>query len=205
MQGKFIVFEGIDGCGKTTQAKLLCDYLNENGINAQFTAEPTEYETGKFIRKILGGEIKAETPVIAALFTSDRINHNLHLDSGINALLEQGITVVSDRYYYSSMAYQGVDSDFDWVKSINIDCPYIRKPDICFFLEAPEQVCLERIHCGRDESDIEIYENEQALKKIKKRFDDVFDSLDDRVERINAVGSISEIADKITEKVKALF
>lgn len=198
MASKFIVFEGLDGCGKTTQAKLLCDRLNQKGIKAQFTAEPTNGESGKLIRRILGGEIKADTPTIAALFAADRVYHNQNPQSGINKLLSDGITVVSDRYYYSSMAYQGIDSDFDWVKSINIDCPYIRKPDICIFLEAPEHVCLDRIRAGRDESQIEIYENEQALRKIKQRFDDVFSSLkNENIVRLSAEGSIEDIAERI--------
>lgn len=206
VRGRFIVIEGLDGCGKTTQGKLLTETLQARGIPAVFTAEPTTSETGKLIRRILSGEVQSDPATTAALFAADRIRHNLRAQDGICAQIEKGCTVVCDRYYYSSMAYQGMDADPDWVRHINIDCPYIQKPDLCIFLEADTDVCLSRIHAGRDASQIEIFENKASLNRIRARFNEVFRSLPhDAVVRINAEAAIEEIAEQITAHIQALF
>ena len=103
---KFIVFEGIDGAGKTTQIKMLARVLEEHGISCHITAEPTEYPSGKKIREALSGRLPATPLEMAEMFASDRAIHNVHEGDGINACLSAGKTVISDRYYYSSLAYQ---------------------------------------------------------------------------------------------------
>ena len=101
MSGKFIVFEGIDGAGKTTQAKLLADKIKMAGGSPVLTAEPTTLPSGKELRRVLSGEIKKSDCEIATLFTLDRIAHNKDPENGIEALLKKGQTVICDRYYYS--------------------------------------------------------------------------------------------------------
>ena len=140
----------------------------------------------------------ASPAVQAALFAADRIAHNEQID----ALLAAGINVISDRYYYSSMAYQGAYADADWVRRINTDCPYIRKPDLCIFLEAPVEVCLDRIHHGRAATEIEIFENAESLKKIKRRFDAVFAALPaDPIAKIDASGTVASIQASVRDAV----
>ena len=96
---KFIVFEGIDGSGKSTQIRLLAEALAERGIKTHHSAEPTSYPTGKAIREVLSGRVKVTDDELAVMFATDRANHNKNQDNGIEALLSQGITAISDRYY----------------------------------------------------------------------------------------------------------
>ena len=146
---KFIVFEGIDGAGKTTQVELLAKRLEAAGKKAHLTAEPTALPSGKELRRVLGGEIKKSACETAVLFALDRIAHNIDAEEGIGALLDAGYDVICDRYYYSSLAYQGSSTDYEWVKTLNLRCPEIRKPDLCIFLDLTPEQSLERITRGR--------------------------------------------------------
>ena len=189
-QGKLIVIEGLDGCGKSTQARLLGAYLLSRGRDCSVQCEPTAGETGKLIRRVLSGEVPASPQVQAALFVADRIAHNDEMTS----LLASGKDVISDRYYYSSLAYQGSYADRDWVRAINTACPYIRRPDLCIFLEAPVEICLARIAAGRNAEEREIFENAESLERIRARFYEVFASLpDDNIVRVDASGSPEQV------------
>ena len=115
-RGRFIVFEGIDGAGKTTQIELLEKKLQDEGRRVYRTAEPTESVTGGLLRDALSGNSKRTACEMAALFTLDRIFHNVNPINGIEKMLADGIDVICDRYYYSSMAYQGSETDVDWVR-----------------------------------------------------------------------------------------
>ena len=201
-EGKFIVIEGLDGCGKSTQARLLGAYLLSLGRDCSVQCEPTKGETGRFLRRVLSGEVPASPQVQAALFVADRIAHN----DEISVLLSEGKDVICDRYYYSSLAYQGAYADRDWVRQINTCCPYIRRPDLCVFLEAPVEVCLERIAQGRKESQREIFEDAEHLERIRARFDEAFASLpQDNIVRVDASGSPEEIRVKINAAVNAVL
>ncbi|MBR5669002.1 MAG: dTMP kinase, partial [Spirochaetales bacterium] len=109
----FWVLEGLDGAGTTTQLKKLEDYLQSKGTGVFRTAEPTIYETGKFIRKVLSGEIKVPQSTIAYLFAADRDNHINNPEYGIISHLKKGEVVISDRYFFSSFAYQSIGFDPD--------------------------------------------------------------------------------------------
>ena len=129
-EGKLIVFEGIDGCGKSTQIQMLAEALRQKGREVVTSAEPTDTETGKMLRRALSGAVAATPCQMAAMFTLDRIVHNT-AEGGIAQTLARGADMLSDRYYYSSLAYQGSLCDYQWVKGMNVDCPDIRKPDLC--------------------------------------------------------------------------
>ncbi len=205
-EGVFIVMEGLDGCGKSTQTALLKAYLTQSGRAVVCTAEPTEEATGKLLRRVLSGEIPCDPATAAALFAADRVRHNLLPETGIQALLQRGVIVLCDRYYYSSMAYQGAQADPDWVRRLNRENPYIRRPDLCLFLEAPVDVCLSRIRAGRKPDDREIFENRRSLEAIRSQFDRVFASLpDDPVIRIDASGDIPSVFDAIRAAVDAVL
>ena len=202
MAAKFIVFEGIDGAGKTTQAKLLAEKIKEMGRSAELTAEPTTLESGKALRRVLSGEEKKSNCEIATMFTLDRIAHNVHPEIGINALIDKGVDVISDRYYYSSLAYQGSATSYPWVKSLNLDCPEIRRPDLCIFLDLTPEESLARISKGREK--LEIFENLETLTRVRESFFGVFSDLDDNVAIIDAYRTPEEIAADIFELYKNL-
>ena len=207
MTSKFIVFEGIDGAGKTTQIKLLRDKLAARGIECYITAEPTDMPSGKLIREALSGRVKTTTAEMADMFARDRVIHNKDMEKGIGSHLERGICVISDRYYYSSLAYQGSELGFETVAALNLDNPDIRTPDICLFLDLSPEKSLERIE-KRADTPTEIYENYDYLEKTRKMFFDVFNRLRARgehIEIIDASGSAEEISDKIIDCVLPLF
>lgn len=174
-KGRFIVFEGIDGSGKTTQARLLAEHLERNGRKTFLTAEPTTLPTGRALREALSGKIMRTECQMAVMFVDDRIAHNVHPTEGIAALLDAGIDVICDRYYYSTLAYQGQSTDYAWVKSMNLDCPEIRKPDLCIYIDLLPNQSLERISRGRDS--VEIYENLDTLTKVREQFLSVISDL----------------------------
>lgn len=167
-EGRFIVFEGIDGSGKTTQARMLAEHLRASGRRAVLTAEPTDLPSGVALRQALGGAVRKSECEMAALFVQDRIAHNIHPSEGIQALTAAGIDVICDRYYYSTLAYQGHSTDYEWVKAMNLLCPEIKKPDLCIYVDLLPEQSLERIARGRDRT--EIYENLATLTKVREQF-----------------------------------
>ncbi|MBE6555304.1 MAG: dTMP kinase [Ruminococcaceae bacterium] len=198
----FIVFEGIDGCGKTTQLTRLADALKQKGRQVMTTAEPTDSTTGKLLRAALSGNDPRTPTEMAALFTLDRIHHNVS-QNGIAATLRAGTDVISDRYYYSSLAYQGSLCDYDWVRRMNLNCPDIRKPDLCIFLDISPDTALARI--GKRGEAKEIYEKKETLSLFRETFLRVFASLDDRVEVIDAEGTPDEIATRVMAAVETIL
>jgi dTMP kinase len=200
--GKFIVFEGIDGCGKSTQIGLLAKNLEKKGRQVQLTAEPTSTDTGKMLREALSGRVERSAFEMAALFTLDRIAHNVG-KGGIEEMLAAGQDVLSDRYYYSSLAYQGSLCDYDWVKGMNVGCPAIRRPDLCIFLDISPKEALARI--GKRGEAKEIYEKEETLTLFRDTFLRVFDSLGDNVAIIDASGEPHEVAARVLAAVEAIF
>ena len=204
-QGKFIVFEGIDGSGKTTQARMLAEYLEKNGRKPSLTAEPTTLPTGLALREALGGKIKRTECQMAVMFVDDRIAHNVHPTEGIAALLDSGVDVISDRYYYSTLAYQGQSTDYEWVKGMNINCPEIKKPDLCIYIDLLPEQSLERISKGRDS--VEIYENLDTLTKVREKFLSVISDLKDteNIHIIDGYRPLEEIFADIRREVEILL
>lgn len=193
-KGKFIVFEGIDGAGKTTQIQLLAKRLREKGIDVDVSAEPTTNESGKALRRALSGQEKKSYCEMAAMFVLDRIGHNAQ----IRELVDSGKTVISDRYYYSSLAYQGKATDYAWVRAMNIDCPEIRRPDVCIYLDLTPEESLKRISNGRES--VEIYENLEKLTEVRASFYYAIEDLRKDGEQIfivDASRSLEEISDEI--------
>ena len=202
-KGIFIVFEGIDGAGKTTQVNLLAQNLASLGREVSLSAEPTTLDTGKAIRRALSGEEKKSECEMAAMFVLDRIAHNINSEIGIRALTERGIDVISDRYYYSSLAYQGTATDYEWVKAMNINSPEIRRPDLCIYLDLLPEESLERISRGRES--LEIYENLEKLTAVRAKFLSVVEDLrrdGESIYVVNAARAAEDIAKEIFEIVK---
>ena len=196
-KGRFIVFEGIDGAGKTTQIELLEKRLKEAGRKVYRTAEPTESVSGGLLRDALSGVSRRTACEMAAMFVLDRIFHNVNPVNGIRKMLAEGYDVICDRYYYSSMAYQGSETDAAWVRDMNLGCPEILRPDVCVFLDLTPEQSMARIARGRATQ--EIYENAEKLTAVRKKFFDVFEELkdSDRICVVNAYRSIDEIHEDI--------
>lgn len=202
-RGRLIVFEGIDGSGKTTQIELLESYLLKKGRRVFRTAEPTDSESGKALREVLSGKIKRSPEELALLFTLDRISHNIHSENSISEMLSKGIDVICDRYYYSTIAYQGNETDSQWVKQMNLGCPVIAKPDLCIFLDLPAEESMKRIEAGRTKR--EIYETRERLEQIRRAFFNAFDHLpEENIRIVNALRPKPEIADEIAQLIETI-
>lgn len=192
-RGRFIVFEGIDGAGKTTQINLLANYLREQGRAVYCTAEPTESVSGGLLRDALSGVTRRTICEMAAMFVFDRINHNVNPVNGIQKMLADGFDVICDRYYYSSLAYQGSGTDPEWVSNMNLNCPEIMRPDVCIFLDLTPEQSMARINRGRATQ--EIYENEEKLTQVRNQFYRVFEQLRERdnIQIVDAYRTVEEI------------
>lgn len=140
MRGKIISIEGPDGCGKSTHAKLLARWLRSQGYDVVITDEPTNGVFGKLIKQVLRGELKLPITAEALLFAVDRVQHVKNL---IAPSVNAGKIVVSERYVYSSLAYQSARGlSVDWIKKIN---KYAPKPDLAILIDVPTEVSLARI------------------------------------------------------------
>ena len=200
-KGKFIVFDGIDGAGKTTQLDMLARRMMDDGESVYITAEPTGRDIGRLLRSALSGAEKRSECEMAVMFVLDRIAHNSEIEEKIN----DGVCVLCDRYYHSTLAYQGKTTDYAWVRSMNIDCPEIRKPDACIYLDLTPEQSLKRISRGR--SNVEIYENLEKLTEVRASFHSVIEDLRQNGEKIfiiDADRSREELAEEIYAVIKQL-
>lgn len=162
----FIIFEGIDGSGLTTQSRSLKNYLEEKGNKVFLTKEPTNNPIGKIIRDILKGAYKIDQETLALLFAADR---SMHMNS-IKRELKDSF-VICDRYYFSNFAYQMLQIDLDYLIQIN---SRFLKPDLTIFLDVPAKVCKKRIDENREH--IEIFEHQETLEKIRENYLKIIES-----------------------------
>ncbi|WP_430408841.1 dTMP kinase [Kordia sp.] len=194
----FIAIEGIDGSGKSTQAKNIAKRLEAEGHKVYLTFEPTDMRIGKMIRStFLSGKEKADEKVIAALFVADRLDHLLHETHGILKKLAEGYTVITDRYYFSSYAYHGAHIDMDWVIASNEMAAKTLKPTLNIFVDVSPEVAMKRINANRE--NIEIYETLDNLKAVQAQYLRAFEKLK-HSEHIVAVNG-DETPEKVTESL----
>lgn len=167
-RGRFIVFEGIDGAGTTTQARLLARWLQRQGRTVHQTAEPSTGPLGNQLRqamrrRLVGADGQPLDPrAFAALFVADRADH---LTGEIEPALARGEDVICDRYVLSSLAYQGLDADLDWVAALNAP---MRAPDLTLFLDVDAEIAAKR-RAGRG-GKAEIYEVDAFLRRVVKAY-----------------------------------
>ncbi len=191
-RGLFIVFEGIDGSGTTTQTERLVAWLSESG-SAIRTAEPTDSEFGLLLRRVLKGDVPSPAATTALMFAADRVDH---LDRRIEPALSAGTHVVSDRYVVSSFAYQGSLLDLSFVKQIN---GLARTPDLTIFLRVSPEIAMERIARSRTERDA--YEHLAFQREVAQSYERAIEQPEaGRVEILDG----EQHPDAITSQVRAL-
>jgi len=158
-KGFFVCIEGLDGCGKTTQTRLLVERLRRRGYDTLRTAEPSKGKIGCFIRKcFLHGEKRGSSVVEALLFAADRIEH---VEKEVLPALEKGRHVISDRYVYSSLAYQGaMGLDLEWVRRLN---KHAISPDLAIFIDVEPTTVIKRLKAKRS-----VMENLGTQRKVRE-------------------------------------
>ncbi|MCK4336093.1 MAG: dTMP kinase [Candidatus Aenigmarchaeota archaeon] len=164
MEGKFIVFEGIDKSGKETQAKMLYDHLHAKGIPVIYTEEPSPKNAiGRLIKKWLVGQATVTSgEAITLLYTADRFEH---LKKVIIPALNTGKNVICDRYFYSTIAYESAifRVEREWIKSLHKD---VRKPDVVIFIDIDPEVSLKRERALPNDR----LEKVELLKKVREAY-----------------------------------
>ena len=171
----FIAFEGIDGSGKSTQVKLLSYNLKNAGHKVYITCEPTESPIGKLIRDIFSHKMEADHRTIAGLFIADRLDHLLNKNNGILRMLEEGYTVITDRYYFSSYAYQGTHMPMEWVIQANSLIADLLRPDLNIYIDISPEASMERLNNER--SSTELYETVENLHLVRNKYKEAFELL----------------------------
>lgn len=201
----FLAFEGIDGSGKSTQSKLLEEKLMEKGLTIYHTTEPTDNPIGLMIRKIFKHEMEADHRTIAGLYVADRLDHLTNSKNGLLKKLEEGVTVITDRYYFSSYAYQGTHMPIDWVIAANSQSAALLRPDLNIFIDVSPEICMTRLTKNRTQ--IELYESLENLKNVRAKYIDAFEKLqhEEKIFIVDGNRTIKEIFADIWEKVSSML
>jgi len=163
MPGKFIVFEGLDGSGLSTQALMLRDWLITKGNNVVVTKEQTDGAVGGLIKSCLKHEWKTSPLALQLLFVADRAHH---LATEIEPALAEGKNVICDRYVFSTLAFGALGVDIEFLKTINSK---FRIPDITFIIDCLPDVCLQRIGKSRF-SHTELFEEKGKFEKVRATY-----------------------------------
>ena len=208
-ESPFIVIEGLDGAGTTTQTDRVAEALRKLGQPAVTSCEPSSGPIGSLIRQMLsmritvpneeGGHRAVNRQTLALLFAADRLDH---LEAQVEPTLASGKAAISDRYYHSSLVYQGEgegeDVDYEWVRTLN---ERARRPDLTVFLEAPVELCLQRMaHRGSRD----IYESRSSLEHLHRRYQQVMNLLaaeGENILRLDAALPKEEITEAIVAKI----
>ena len=170
-RGQFIVFEGIDGSGKSTQIKMLSAYLSEKGICCYQTREPTDSPFGCLVHTCMTGRVQTDERAIAALFAADRLDHIFNEVNGIKKKLDEGVSVLCDRYYLSSFAYNGGLVPTEWVIALNAQARDALRPDLTVFLDVLPEEGMTRVERRGDR---ERYEKLEFQRKLRENYFELF-------------------------------
>jgi dTMP kinase len=200
MKGIFITFEGIEGCGKSTQSKLLAEYLQKRGIDTLSTREPGGPKISEEIREILlsnaNDEMIDRTEVL--LYMASRSQHT---GEWIIPALDSGKIVISDRYYDSTIAYQGAARKIERkvIDMLTHFATFGLKPDITFLVDLPAEVGLSRIEAKN--ADRLERESLDFHRKVRAGFLEIADQEPERYVVLDGSKSVNEIHREIIKKI----
>lgn len=189
-KGKLICIEGIDGSGKTTQAKRLVKNLRSRGYDAVYTTEPSDGKIGSLIRDfVLSRKNRISVALEALLFAADRVDH---VRAVVEPLLKQGKIVVCDRYVCSSLAYQGAAGlDLNWMDCIN---RFALKPNLTLFLDVSLEVGLSRLRRKKS-----VMETARNLKNVRDVYLDLVQQ--DRMILLDGNEPVEKVAENVLKIV----
>jgi dTMP kinase len=209
-RGRFVVLEGIDGAGTTTQVARLAERLRAGRVHVRSTREPSDGPVGTVVRQVLTGRIVVpggRAPgwaTMALLFAADRMDH---VESEIEPFLAEGGVVVSDRYDASSLAYQSTSSGaeakdaVEWIRSLN---RYVRRPDLTVVLDLSPDIAAER-RSSRGEV-AQLYEQNEVQRALAAFYRDLAKHMpNDRVVVIDAAGSVDEVHARVWAVYEGAF
>lgn len=211
MKGKFIVLEGIDGCGKSTQAKMLFNKMQESEIPAFLTQECSHGPIGMLIRKeFLSGNRKTDPKVTNLLFAADRLDHITNADDGMLGKVNNATNVVCDRYYLSSLAYYAQEflgsakylEELHFIINANMMNKALMTPDITVFIQMDPSEAIKRLNNRTGIK--EIYEDIETLKKVYITYFDgiqLLRNLGENIVIIDGNGSADQVHDRIWKAV----
>ncbi len=208
--GRFVVIEGIDGAGTTTQVARLVDRLRKSGVDARSTREPSDGPVGTLIRQVLAGRVVVpggRAPgwaTMALLFAADRVDH---VEAEIEPALAHGVVIVSDRYDASSLAYQSVtsggggDAAVQWIATLNNQA---RRPDLTIVLDVPADIAAARRQARGEPA--QLYEHNEVQRQLVVFYKNLSRYLPkDRVVVIDATASADQVADGVFAAYEARF
>ncbi len=210
IEGNFIVIEGIDGAGTSTQAIEMKRRFSGLGLPAHVTAEPSAGPIGSIVRQILTGRIVVPQhhgvsppswTTMSLLFAADRQDH---VESEVVPNLRDGVNIVCDRYLYSSIVYQSASSEeseaMEWIRTIN---RYARKPDLVLYLKVSSEVAVRR----RRERDrhVEIFDSPEFQQRLAVAYDKIEDLFPEvNIVRVNGDQSVEGVAEECWSHVEKM-
>ena len=190
--GFFIDLEGLDGSGKSTQAKILKNNLISKGFKVFSTKEPTTGVIGELLKKNLTSQINFSSSTLQLLFTADRLEH---LKNELIPNLEKSKVVITERYFWSTVAFGGITLDKNWLLDLNKFCIV---PDLTIFLDVPAKVCIKRI---ATRNRLELFEKEKILRIVRKNYYWLLEQFPNKIKAINGNLTIKEVSQNLLQEV----
>lgn len=197
----FITFEGIEGCGKTTQAKLLYQWLIDRGKETILTREPGGTPSAEELREFILREREEDFPPFSelCLYIAAR---GFHVENLIRPALKEGSFVICDRFSDSTLAYQGFGRgiDVDLIEKMNEEATGGLKPNLTFLIDLPVEVAFERLK-GKKKDRLEM-ESLEFHRKVREGFLKIAEKEKDRVVVIDGRKSVDEIFNEVVKEVQ---
>jgi len=196
---KFITFEGIDGCGKTTQAKLLLEYMNKSGVESILVREPGGTNISELIREILlhssSGQMGDRTESLLMTASRAQLTQDVIIPN-----MDQGKFVIADRYSDSTLAYQGGgrNLDIEWLIELNNYATFTLLPDITFFVDIRSEEALRRLDSNKDRIEGEGIEFQA---RVRKTYHELAERFNDRYVILDGYGEIGDIHQKVLNEM----
>ena len=196
---KFITFEGIDGCGKSTQAKLLLEYMNKSGVETILVREPGGTNISESIREILlhsnSGQMGDRTESLLMTASRTQLTQEVIIPN-----MDQGKFVIADRYSDSTLAYQGGgrNLDIEWLIELNNYATFTLLPDITFFVDIRSEEALRRLDSNKDRIEGEGIEFQA---RVRKTYHELAERFNDRYVILDGYGEIGDIHQKVLNEM----